>query len=101
MRVEFERSGGFAGLIMRTEVDTSQLSADEAAQLQKMLSEANFFKLPSRLPSSASNVDRFQYNITVHDNNRTCSVQASESALPPELRPLVDWLTAQARKPRS
>ncbi len=64
MQITFERSGGFAGLITTTTVDTATLPASEANQLRLLVEAANFFQLPSTI-APGSQPDRFQYQLTI------------------------------------
>ncbi|MDX2231245.1 MAG: protealysin inhibitor emfourin [Leptolyngbyaceae cyanobacterium bins.349] len=100
MRISFERSGGFAGMMMTVSIDTAKLGPSEATQVKSMVEAANFFQLPEAIASSAQ-PDRFQYHLTVAEPQRKHSVTVSESCLPGNLRPLVDWLMDAARHSRS
>jgi hypothetical protein len=96
MRVSFERSGGFAGLMMTSTADTTELPDAEAQQLQELVSRADFFNLPSKMLSNSPQPDRFQYQITVRSDGKTHTVQASESQVPEKLRPLVEMMSDRA-----
>ncbi len=98
MVIEFERTGGFAGMRIATRVDTTALPDDEAASLDSLVKDAGFFDLPARIASPAPGADRFQYALTVEAKGRRHTVQVGEAALPDALRPLVDKLTALARR---
>ena len=37
MKITFRQSGGYAGLIMGSEIDTDSLAAEEAAKLQSLV----------------------------------------------------------------
>jgi emfourin len=100
MRIEFERTGGVAGMKLATTIDSGRLSSEEAATLDRLVDEAGFFGLPSRLAASTSSPDRFQYRITVRMPDRAHTVDVHEGRITPTLRPLIDWLTAAARRPR-
>lgn len=62
MRIVVERSGGFAGIARRTEVDTSLLSASEAKRIERLAHAAEQAR-PSG--GSAKVADAFEYRITV------------------------------------
>jgi len=100
MHILFERTGGFAGLKLKASLDAESLPPPQARRLRKLLQESRFFELTLRLDASAPRPDRFQYRLTVENNNCVHTVQASEDAIPPEMRPLLDWLTATARQLR-
>jgi hypothetical protein len=101
MRIEFQRSGGFAGLRLSTTVDTDKLPADEADGLKRMVDAADFFLLPATLKESRG-ADQFTYRLTVEARDRRHTVEVSESAVPDSLRPLIQRLATLARSaPRS
>lgn len=100
MHILFERTGGFAGLKLKASLDAEALPPRQARRLKKLLQESRFFELPLRLDTPAPRPDRFQYRLTIENNNCVHTVQASEDAMPPEMRPLLDWLTATARQIR-
>lgn len=103
MRIEFVRTGGFAGLRMATTIDIDSLPPEEAQEIQDALEEAHFFNLPPELNDIDINrgVDRFQYEITVEDGGQKHTIQAGETALPEHLQPLVkklEWLARTHRR---
>ncbi len=98
MKIQFERTGGVAGLRLTATVHSGTLSPEEARKVQEMVQEARFFELPSTLLPAQPGADRFQYKVTVETKERRHTVEIAEGAAPPRLRPLLDWLTAQARQ---
>lgn len=99
-RIYFERTGGFAGLQLSTNVDSQSLDEDESLGLEQEIDRAGFFALPSRIQSPEGGVDRFEYHITVMQEGREYSVEVSEAAMPDSLRPLVEHLERLLRTRR-
>ena len=97
MRIYFERSGGFTGIILAVELDTSRLPNEEARQLEDMVASLDFFKLPEQFTSPNPGVDRFEYKITVSKGFRRHTVLVSESVTPEAMRPLLETLQTAAR----
>jgi len=93
VRVLFERSGGFAGLKLQGSLDSANLSRSEACRLERLLKQSRFFNLPATLRSSSPGADRFNYKVTVETAGTRHTVEASEAAVPAEMRPLLDFLT--------
>lgn len=61
MRVQLERSGGFAGSTTTWSVDVDALDPDGRAELQSLLAEAG------RWPTApARGADRFSYRLVTH-----------------------------------
>lgn len=82
--LELERSGGFAGLTLRTVVPASQLTAAQLAALRE-----SFERPPHRPPQP----DRFEYRLRLGAKE----VVLSEQDLPPELLPLLRRLQGPSR----
>ena len=97
MKVIFERSGGFAGIVLVTTVDTETLSPDEGNHLRQLMQATNFFSLPTTIVPISSQPDRFHYKIAAEDGIHHHTVQFSESVVSDQLRLLVDWLTEISR----
>jgi hypothetical protein len=77
--LHLERSGGFAGLTLRTVVPVSQLTPAQKRALKRIL---------SRPPPRREKPDRFEYRL--RSGGREAVV--AEQDLPPVLRPLLSRL---------
>ena len=100
MRIEFERSGGFAGMQLSTTVDTEDLAPRDAELLESAVDEACVDQLPRRLVSAAPGADRFQYHLVVEEGDERHEVDVGEAALPDSLRPLIEYMSMLARTGR-
>jgi hypothetical protein len=100
MRIDFERSGGFAGMRLSATVDSHSLDEAEISRLEQEIEEASFFELPAQIKTPAGGADRFQYRITVAINDQETTVEVDEAALPDSLRPLVKHLERLIRTRR-
>jgi hypothetical protein len=100
LRISFERSGGFAGITMKTAVDEEDLAPGEALKLRQLVEEADFFNSPGKIVSPSPQPDRFQYELRLEEKGRQHTVTMSEEAMPPKLKPLVQWLMGKARQTR-
>lgn len=98
MRVTVQRSGGFTGIPLIKSIDGASMSPQEETQLRKMIDEADFFQLPSTI-QTIPEPDRFQYQITIEQEGKSHSVTCAETAIPPKLKPLLNWLMESARQP--
>jgi hypothetical protein len=96
MHIAFQRTGGFAGIRIGCEINTENLSSEEASQLSGWLDAANFFELPE--VSRSGGADQFQYTISVEKDCRKRTIETDERAMPASLSPLVKWLMAAARR---
>ena len=78
MKLIVERSGGFAGMIRRGELDLSALSPEQQAALQKLLEGES----PA---STQPGADRFTFRIEVQDEHGTRSLTIPEALMPASL----------------
>jgi len=85
VRVEVARSGGFIGLTLRGEVDTTALPEPTATRVAEALRGLPF----GRPPAPPRHPDSFRYEVTVVDDGRRTAV-LDEAQLPAELRPILD-----------
>jgi hypothetical protein len=97
LRISIERSGGFAGITMKTAVDEKDLAPEEAQKLHELVEETDFFNLPGKIISRSPQPDRFQYELRLEENGQKHKVTVSEEAMPEKLKPLVNWLMEKAR----
>jgi emfourin len=96
MRVVFRQSGGFAGLILGTELNTNDLPPEEAATLRSLVQQGN---LQSPIGETASRArDLRTYEIIVEpDEGDSYHVAFDDSNVPRGVGPLLDMLRERAR----
>ncbi len=101
MRVRFKTEGGlahFPGLSEPTTIDTGELPTDEADELKRQVEEARFFDLPSRFGEPRRGAaDYRRYEITVEESGRSHTVRLADPIADPDLRGLVNILSAKAK----
>lgn len=90
------RTGGIAGVKLVSTLDTAELPAREAGQVETALDELDRRAAPA--PPAWS--DSVQYELTVTRGGRRRTVVLDESRLPLALRPLVDALVRPGRPAR-
>jgi hypothetical protein len=96
MHIEFVRTGGFAGIRLSAAVDTQGLPAEQASTLDRLIADADFFKLPEKLIQESPARDRFEYTLTVAAAGQTHSIEVNDAGAPESLRPLLNFLTTLA-----
>lgn len=99
MRIQFERTGGFAGMRLAVELTEDDLSEDELKALQTALQQADFFTLP-RKSTGGGQPDRFIYKITVEIETSSHTVEMGEGDIPEKVQPLIQQLNLLARQHR-
>jgi hypothetical protein len=90
-RIEFERSGGYANIPLRTEVPVDALDPQERAALDALMARA-----PAGAAARAGAPDRFQYDVTVIRGGQPHHVQLGERDVDEQLRALIDRLERAA-----
>ncbi len=98
VRIELARSGGVAGITLRSSLDTAELPAEEARVLEALVDELDLSELPGPGGRPGA-VDRFQYDLTITRGGRRHMVSVGEKELTPPLRRLVDEVMARRRGP--
>lgn len=104
MRIQFQRTGGFAGIKLTGQIDENNLNEDERAELRNLLNNAGLPQSgePMLVSARKPQPDRFNYRLVIMDDDgqeRTLSLD--EAALTPSLEPLIDFLSDQAKKNRT
>lgn len=105
MRVEFRTDGGFVYLASQSvtlTIDTEDLSAEEADELERLIETARFIDLPetSALPPRGA-ADYLRYTISVAGPEHSHTVYLAGPIEDPNLQALVEYLEAKSRKSRT
>lgn len=99
LRIDFQRTGGFAGLSIGTSVDVSQLPPEEARKLQQLVESLERSGADDSPPPGKP--DRFQYELTVTRGKQSRRYRLAEQELSPDARELVKRLVDRARAARA
>ena len=95
MRLDVERSGGFAGLTLRRSVSESDLTPGEAESLRELVRRFEGKRSPADRRRALP--DRFQYDLTARDRGQERHATLWEDELAPSERELLARLIEQAR----
>jgi deoxyribose-phosphate aldolase len=103
MKIEFEKRGGFAGLTLKTILDTQDLTPEEKNKVISLIKESNFFELKQSTFSSKERggADLFKYKIAVKDEEGANIIETTDTMLDETLRSLVSFLSYKALKEKS
>ena len=100
MKIELQTDGGLAflpGLARPVSIERDTLAAPAAAELSRLVSDADFFKLPTRVgappPGSA---DMRTYTLTITDGDRHHAVSFADPVGDAKLAALRDFVRAHA-----
>jgi hypothetical protein len=95
MKIKFRQTGGYAGLVKSIEIDSEQVSMEEAQRLQSLVDQAAFFDLPD--PGQQVMPDEEQYWITIESIGRSRGISMGRSSVPTALKALINYLADQAK----
>jgi hypothetical protein len=101
MIIQYERSGGFAGMVQRAVIDSDQLDPQERQQLQGLLAQADFFNPARAGGGGASRSDQMHYSLKIKDGAQERAVELDEDQVPPEWQALLQQVGLLARRFRS
>ena len=97
MRIRFERSGGFANISLKAEIDSAELPPERAKELSRLVAKARPFDQPAQ-PATTSMPDQFQYEMTIEDAGHSQTIKISDDGASDELKLLFDFLSEEATK---
>jgi hypothetical protein len=95
--IDFERDGGYTGILLHVCIDSHSLSADEIKELNRLLKEARIPEVLSGAPYAGASPDQFTYRLKIQWEGRKHFFQLAEKQVPPSLMPLLQYLTALGR----
>ena len=97
MKIQFVRSGGFAGIKLAIDLDTADMSREQATELEALVDQSGFLDLPTTPAIKSRGADQFEYRIRVVFGGRPAhAVVILEQAVPARVQPLLARLTALA-----
>jgi hypothetical protein len=98
--IVFKRTGGFAGLSTRMEIDSTDLEPAEAMELKQLIEGSGFFEAFTPGYSIIQMPDQFQYHITIEHLGNRRTLELNDGAVPDLIRPLIHYLVRLTRARR-
>ncbi|HZS03020.1 MAG TPA: protealysin inhibitor emfourin [Chloroflexota bacterium] len=95
MKVTFRESGGFAPIFRGCELDTDDLPAEEAAQLQGLVAASGILAMRDARVEAARDVRLYTFG--VQTDRGAHEVTFDQLSVPDTVRPLLDLLRAKSR----
>jgi hypothetical protein len=96
--IQFERTGGFAGIRLAAEIEMDDLPEDQKREVIELLDKIDFDELSEKLSDKMAIPDGFVYSITVRSEAREYKVLAGESSLPGDMQPLIEKLEVLTKR---
>lgn len=95
MKLHFRQTGGFGGLILGSDLDTSTLPPTEAQELTRLVKQANLEKLPTQRSDKARDLQN--YEITIEGGGLNAKASFDDMGIDADLEPLLEFLRKRAR----
>ena len=97
-RIQFERTGGFAGMRIARDIKLDDLPEDQAQAISELLDDLDFEELPEQIMNEQGMSDQFTYKITVETKKGKHTVVTGDSSAPEKLQELIQLLNRLARR---
>jgi len=96
--ISFERSGGFTGMVTRSEVSSKSLDLESLQKLKNLLNESGLLSFPEGEGQTGNKPDSFQYRIVLKQPEADKTWILANEDLGEKMRALVEFLRQLARK---
>ena len=91
MRIRVERSGGFAGIPFKTEIDEKDLPSTQLRTAKKIIEDKKVASL-SMKSSPAGAADHYNYKISVQDGMNQKVIECNQYNIQADLKSLVKYI---------
>ena len=95
-RIQFERTGGFAGIRFAADFEPKDLPQEQSKELFDLLDELDFDEMPEQMLED-NVTDGFTYSITIETSKETHTVVTGDASAPEKMQELLQLLTRIAR----
>ena len=95
MKIRFRQTGGFGGLVLGCDLETSTLPPADARQLTQLIKQANLEKAHTK--RSPKGRDLENYEISVDSDELTAKASFDDMSIDANVKPLLDFLRQRAR----
>lgn len=97
MKIYFERSGGFTGIIDKRVIDVKSMTSKEQIQLRELVKNIKNMKLDKSV-KKAKIEDSFQYHISIEEEDEKCVLETNEFQMNSDIRVLIDILEKKGQR---
>jgi hypothetical protein len=94
MKVRFRQTGGFGGLVLGCDLDTSALPPAEAQELARLVKQANLEKIRTRRSEKARDLQNYEIAV---ENEVNVKASFDDMSVDANVEPLLDFLRDRAR----
>jgi Emfourin len=94
MKIRFRQTGGFGGLVLGCDLNTSTLPPAEAQELTRLINQADLEKIHARRSEKARDLQNYEIAV---ENEITAKASFDDMSVPANIKPLLDFLRQRAR----
>ena len=94
MKIRFRQTGGFGGLVLGCDLETSALPPAEAQELTRLVKQADLEKIHTRRNEKGRDLQIYEIAV---ENEITAKASFDDMSVPANIRPLLDFLRQRAR----
>lgn len=101
MKIELEKSGGFAGIIKKVEVDTDNLDELQRHRIKRLLEECTSYSAKYKSKNKMipkGSADYTVYKISIIDGKKIVNVEFNEHTIGASVRDLINQLMRYSAK---
>jgi hypothetical protein len=97
-QIEFERTGGFAGMRIAADLKFEDLPDEQADTIAELLDDLDFAELPEELMDDSDMPDQFTYTIKVITEEWEHTVTTGDASASEKMQQLLQVLNRLARR---
>jgi hypothetical protein len=94
MKIRFRQTGGFGGLVLGCDLDTSTLPPAEAQELARLVKQAQLEKIQHKRSEKARDLQNYEIGV---ENEITAKASFDDMSVDDHVEPLLDFLRQRAR----
>ena len=95
MKVRFRQTGGFGGLVLGCDLDTTALSQTDEVRLTRLVEQARLGEIGIRKEERGR--DLTSYEVVVEAAGETLHAIVDDMSTSPQIEPLLEFLRSRAR----
>ena len=96
-QINFERTGGFAGIRLAADIELNDLPEDQKHEILELLDDIDFDELSEKTSGTTPIPDGFVYSVSVISKEHEYQVTVGESAVSIEMLKLIEILEGIAK----
>ncbi|HKJ43202.1 MAG TPA: protealysin inhibitor emfourin [Sunxiuqinia sp.] len=96
--IQFERSGGFNGMVSKVDIDSRSLDSMEVEEVRKLINQSDFFSIQIEDRLNQNQPDQFHYILSIKFRGKSKTINCGEPNLPESCQPLIHYLIKKSRK---